>query len=457
MRKKKVVPARKKTLRKMKGGANNGALYVMAILGILLLFGVLLVGGATPEIKKLKNPAAPGNPYLCCDSGDGDACHPITENQITYNGDAYGLLKSNILQPELADFPGHVVPAEEKTPDGKMIFLNNTFEINQIGKHRNKTFSPESRCGEPGMDLVWMSKQFKAATGTECFGVPDDQIIYVCKASAEECAKMVNKDKLPFDAYFRLKDGPVPSAISTYCPKPLNSENKTGQQQVIEFPTPSGTPNLQLETFLIKEEQITGEWLSAWCKPAINLYPAEKTNVHVEVMPKGEFTLTIPQYPNGGWNVTAYPDGRVVSGGTTYPYLYWEASIPDSLLTQPKTGYVVAFHELAGFFADTLPRMGLNKKEVVEFSEYWLKALPQSPYYYIGVLEESKINELAPLSITPKPDSLLRVSLHFKALDKPVSVIPPTLSGFERNGFTVTEWGGFFKADKNHPGFTCMM
>jgi hypothetical protein len=67
------------------------------------------------------------------------------------------------------------------------------------------------------------------------------------------------------------------------------------------------------------------------------------------------------------------------------------------------------------------------------------------------------VDSLAPLTIEPKPDSVLRVSLYFKALEEKIDVTPPALSPFERKGFTVTEWGGLFKADKEHPNFTCVM
>jgi hypothetical protein len=265
-----------------------------------------------------------------------------------------------------------------------------------------------------------------------------------------------NAGKVPFDVYYRLSDGPVPAAISTMCPKPIIKDTRTGQK-IIGLPTNGAHKNLQLETFQVVEDLQPSEYLSAWCKPAINLYPTQKTDVHVEVAPQGKMLVTIPKYPSGGWDVTAYPDGKIVSGSKTFPYLYWEASIPDALIQQPTEGYVVATKDLGNLFKTMLPQMGLNAKEQKEFSDYWLKALPQSPYYFVGPVTENQIDTLAPLTVNPKPDSVLRVSLYFKALQTNESVTPPTLTGFNRSGFTVTEWGGFLKRDKNHPNFTCAM
>jgi hypothetical protein len=47
-----------------------------------------------------------------------------------------------------------------------------------------------------------------------------------------------------------------------------------------------------------------------------------------------------------------------------------------------------------------------------------------------------------PLHITPKPDTVIRVFMLFRALDSPIAVTPQRLTKIERKGFTVVEWGG---------------
>lgn len=437
-KKKKTIYATKK---KSRGEVKSGALYVVAIMAIVALFGGVMAGGAVPTITKLETAPEQGNLYSCCDSGDGTACQPILEKQLVYNGETYALLKSNIYQGESQ----HIIISNEFTPDGKRIFLNQS----------DKTAGYENIPGcEAGKDLIGIDDP--SNPDRPCHGMPNDQLIYVCADTPEECNKPVNNNKVPFNVYYRVKDGPVPPEIASYCPKPKIDDSKS-HQVVVGIPTPGGRKNLQLETFQVKQEKVLSTWLGAWCKPAINLYPEKKTQVHVEVEPKGPFTLTIPEYPQGGWDVTAYPDGKVVSGNQTYPYLYWEASLSDKLIKEPKEGYVATYEELPQLFATVLPQLGLNKKETDEFSEYWLKTLPKSPYYFVGVMPEGEIDYLAPLKIQPQPDSILRVTLFFKTLDEKVAVPAPRLSGFERKGFTVTEWGAFFKADKNHKNFTCIM
>lgn len=61
-------------------------------------------------------------------------------------------------------------------------------------------------------------------------------------------------------------------------------------------------------------------------KPVIYLYPEEVTDCTVTV-DYSPFTYTYPTY-NDGWEVTAYPDGRLINkaDGTEHYYLFWRAA-----------------------------------------------------------------------------------------------------------------------------------
>ena len=48
----------------------------------------------------------------------------------------------------------------------------------------------------------------------------------------------------------------------------------------------------------------------------------------------------------------------------------------------------------------------------------------------------------APLTVTPRPDSILRIFMAYRPLNAPVSVPPQELTPFVRKGFTLVEWGG---------------
>ena len=44
--------------------------------------------------------------------------------------------------------------------------------------------------------------------------------------------------------------------------------------------------------------------------------------------------------------------------------------------------------------------------------------------------------------IEPKPDSLLRVNMHIKKVDKKTNIKEQKLTTFNRTGFVAVEWGG---------------
>lgn len=62
--------------------------------------------------------------------------------------------------------------------------------------------------------------------------------------------------------------------------------------------------------------------------------------------------------------------------------------------------------------------------------------------YNLVHFADKEYTDTAPLSITPKPDSILRVFMVFKPLDKEIEVIPQEIKSFDRTGFSVIEWGG---------------
>ncbi len=211
-------------------------------------------------------------------------------------------------------------------------------------------------------------------------------------------------------------------------------------------------------------------WWTPECKPAVYLYPEKEMLVNVQVaITNGFLTYTDPLYPKGGWSVFARPNGSLQYFGNNFsdskgkvnyatgifPYLYYEGKVADSAVQKPEEGYVIAYENLANFYDEILPKLGLNPKESQEFQDYWLKALPNASYYFIGIIPQEQLNENEPLTITPKEDTMIRVRLYFEQREKFSVVTPPTLKTPTRNGFTVVDWGGMVKRDKDHP-FTCV-
>lgn len=174
-------------------------------------------------------------------------------------------------------------------------------------------------------------------------------------------------------------------------------------------------------------------------KPVIYLYPTEETVVDVTVDFKGIFTVTIPNYQNG-WRVIASPDGTLTAAdGTAYPYLFWEGI--STQIPQIDKGFCVTGSETAAFLCEALTGLGLNEKESADFLAYWLPRMERNPYNVISFLG-AEYEAVAPITVSPSPDSLLRVFMVFYASDEAVEIPSQTLPTFVRHGFSVIEWGG---------------
>jgi hypothetical protein len=176
-------------------------------------------------------------------------------------------------------------------------------------------------------------------------------------------------------------------------------------------------------------------------KPVIYLYPEQVEDVAVKVDFKGELTETIPEY-NGGWKVSAAPGGNITdyADGKQYRYLFWEGNT-NKRDWDMKEGFVVSKSNSRGFLEHQLREMGLIAKEYDEFIDFWLPMLQKNKYNVIH-FAGSEYEDLATLTIDPKPDAILRVFMVFKPADKSTHAIPQHFARFERKGFTVVEWGG---------------
>lgn len=175
-------------------------------------------------------------------------------------------------------------------------------------------------------------------------------------------------------------------------------------------------------------------------KPVIYLYPEEETAVTVALDYSGTLTCTYPAAQDGVWTVTASPDGTLRDEeGQEYSYLFWEGACAASY--DFSEGFCVSGADTAAFLEEALSSLGLNRREANEFIVYWLPQMEQTPYNLISFQAEAYTDH-ARLEISPRPDSVLRVFMAWKALDEPVELPAQTLPAFVRTGFTVVEWGG---------------
>ncbi|MEK7174076.1 MAG: hypothetical protein AAB759_00235, partial [Patescibacteria group bacterium] len=108
-------------------------------------------------------------------------------------------------------------------------------------------------------------------------------------------------------------------------------------------------------------------------------------------------------------------------------------------------GFVVAKENIPSVLDAKLSLFGLNNQERDDFLEFWAPKLSRAPYYFITFILRSEIDRVSPMSISPQPDTIIRVLMDYKPLTKPIFVRPLTIAPTERSGFTVVEWGGIVR------------
>ena len=174
-------------------------------------------------------------------------------------------------------------------------------------------------------------------------------------------------------------------------------------------------------------------------KPVLYLYPETETEVTVKLDFDGTITSAYPTYEDG-WTVTARPDGTLTDDqGRQYYCLFWEG------VSRTKydfsTGFCVPGEDTAEFLEQALSQLGLTDREADEFIIYWLPRMEGNAYNLIS-FQTDAYTDSAALAIDPEPDTLIRVFMAWKGLEKTIDVPEQPLNAVERNGFTVVEWGG---------------
>ena len=183
------------------------------------------------------------------------------------------------------------------------------------------------------------------------------------------------------------------------------------------------------------------DWTKTVAKPVIYLYPEETMDISVQLKIKNsKFTTIYPKFnKKNTWNVKAKPNGDILIKDKTYPYLFWEA---DSYAPQETNeGFIVSEENAEKFLEEKLDILGLNEKEKTDFITYWLPVLLRNKLS-ICSFQSKKFFDNFELNITPKPDSMIRVFLTIKKLERPINIREQKLESVERKGFTVVEWGG---------------
>ena len=224
--------------------------------------------------------------------------------------------------------------------------------------------------------------------------------------------------------------------------EPSHSEDTRSLDIVSTEPMSSSSLEIYYPVCKIETKAGKSLDLDVLSKPVLYLYPEAETEVTVRLEYKGRLTCTYPAPdPDGAWHVTARPDGTLTDRqGWEYSYLFWEGA-SDGTPPDFSRGFVVRGSDTAAFLREKLAYMGLTPREYNEFIVYWLPRMQDNPWNLIA-FQGRNYTDSAPLTVTPRPDSILRVFMAYRPLNAPVSVPLQELTPFVRRGFTLVEWGG---------------
>lgn len=206
--------------------------------------------------------------------------------------------------------------------------------------------------------------------------------------------------------------------------------------------------------------------------PAIDSYQQKATKINITLSKTILIDIDIPKYHNG-WNVLAYPDGKIVDlqpeytdcsklknpqhgfeyayracENNKYPYIFWEGTQVTKQIPNKNQGWLVKKSDVEKFLNSRLDEMAFIKTEKKDFLDYWQDKLNSvnSNYFLIYFLQNNEVDKYAPMQIKPKPDSINRILMIVQPLDKPVKVkVVQSLLKISRKGFSVVEWGGTIK------------
>ncbi len=180
-------------------------------------------------------------------------------------------------------------------------------------------------------------------------------------------------------------------------------------------------------------------------KPVIYLYPEQETKVNVQLDFNGTLTSTYPTLPPEGWSVTAQPGGTLTDEeGRSYRYLFWEGVA--NVDWKQDSGFLVKAEDAREFLEESLTQLGLNELEQNDFITYWLPKLEKNGESFV-TFAAKQYTDNAVLTVTPQPDSVLRVQMLISKVDDSnraafQKLLEQELPRFEREGFVLVEWGG---------------
>lgn len=187
-------------------------------------------------------------------------------------------------------------------------------------------------------------------------------------------------------------------------------------------------------------------------KPVIYAYSDTAINFSATLsLQSGEFSFVYPIFNSGQtWQMQTGQNGALFDGNDNeYPYLFWEGENAEIAFKRQEgklIGEIVLRDSLIFFLENRLTQLGLNATERADFITFWGPRMVGYNQTFVQFLVDEDYDRMvAHLEISPKPDAFRRVYMLYAPVPKQFDtgeILLPNYPVFERNGFTVLEWGG---------------
>ncbi len=208
-------------------------------------------------------------------------------------------------------------------------------------------------------------------------------------------------------------------------------------------------------------------------KPALYLYPDTTQRIEVKLDRSIKYKNTVPKYnKKTGWVVEAEPTGVIrdlqpkyteckklptkefgleyalnACQINKYPYIYWDGIQLAKPLPDKSTGFHVKKDDIVSFLTSKADELGMNTTEKKEFIKYWSQQMQETGWKYFRVyfLQNEEVDAYLPISLNPAPKSSNRLQIIVRQAGKRTKIEEQKLLPFNREGYTLVEWGGIIK------------
>ena len=208
-------------------------------------------------------------------------------------------------------------------------------------------------------------------------------------------------------------------------------------------------------------------------KPAIYLYPEIAQKIEIKLDKTIKYKTVIPKYnKKTGWVVEAEPTGIIrdlqpkftdckklpnkefgleysleACQINKYPYIYWDGVQLAKPLPNKQVGFHVKRDDIVSFLTAQADVFGMNTNEKKEFVRYWSKQMQDTDWKYFRVyfLQNEEVDNYLPISVNPVPKNSNRLQIIIRKAEKRAKIEEQKLIPFNRDGYTLVEWGGMIK------------